>query len=117
VDGQVQAHELNKVLVLAKSKLVGKVERVILVLLDWDVLAILEYILVDAGGNGWELCNEVHRVLESVSPVVLLVDTSRVCLGERRFVLESGDSNRELSHWVEIAGAAINELLDELWNV
>ena len=34
VDGEVQAHELDEVLVLAEAELVGKVEGVVLVLLD-----------------------------------------------------------------------------------
>ena len=43
--------------------------------------------------------------------------TLGVGLGEVGLVLESGDGERELSHWVEVAGAAVDELLDELGDV
>jgi hypothetical protein len=55
VDGEVEAEELNEVLVVAESKLVGEVEGVILVLLDRSNLAALEDVLVDAGSDGREL--------------------------------------------------------------
>lgn len=117
VDGQVETHELNEVLVLAESELVGKVEGVVLVLLDGSDLAALEDVLVDAGSNVGELGNQVHGVLKGVSPVVLLVHTLGVGLGEGRGVLESSDGQRELSHGVEVAGAAVDELLNELGDV
>lgn len=117
VDGEVESHELNESLVVAETELVGEVEGVILVLLDSGDLTILVDVLVNAGGNGWELCDEVHGVLEGVSPVVLLVDALGVGLGEGRLVLESVDGNGELSHWVEGGWAAVDQLLDELWNV
>ena len=117
VDGQVQTHQLNKVLVVAESELVSQVEAIILVLLDSGDLAILEDVAVDAGSNGGELGNEVHGVLEGVLPVFLLIQTFGIGLGEGRFVLESSDGKRELSHGVEVVGAAVNELLDELGDV
>jgi hypothetical protein len=117
VDGQVETHQLNKVLVVTESELVSQVEGIILVLLDSGDLAILEDVAVDAGSNGGELGNEVHGVLEGVLPVFLLIQTFGVGLGEGRFVLESSDGKRELSHGVEVVGAAVNELLDELGDV
>lgn len=117
VDSEVESHELNESLVVTETELVGVVEGVILVLLDWSNLAILVDVLVDAGSDGWELCNQVHGVLEGVSPVVLLIDALGVGLGEGRLVLKSVDGNGELSHWVKGAWAAVDELLDELWNI
>lgn len=117
VDGEVESHQLNEGLVVAEAELVGKVEGVILVLLDWGNLSILVDVLVDSSSDGWELCNQVHRVLVCVSPVLLLVDALGVCLGERRLVLESVDGNRELSHWVEGGWAAVDQLLNELGDV
>lgn len=117
VDGQVQSHKLNEVLVLAEAELVGEVEGVVLVLLDRGDLASLEDVLVDAGSDRGELGNEVHGVLESVTPVVLLVDTLGVGLGEGGLVLEGSDGEGELSHGVEVAGAAVDELLDELGHI
>lgn len=91
VDGQVQTHQLNEVSVVAEAELVGEVERVVLVLLDGSDLAAFEDVLVDASSDGGQLGNQVHGVLEGVSPVILLVNTLRVGLGERRGVLEGGD--------------------------
>lgn len=117
VDGQVQTHELNKVGVVTEAKLVGEVERVVLVLLDGGNLAALEDVLVDARGDVGQLGNEVHGVLKGVTPVLLLVDTLGVGLGEGRGVLESSDGQRELSHGVEVGRAVVDELLNELGEV
>jgi hypothetical protein len=117
VDGQVKTHELNEVGVLAEAKLVGEVEGVILVLLDGSDLSALEDVLVDARSDVGKLGNEVHGVLESVAPVLLLVDTLGVGACERRGLLESGDGKRELSHGVKVGRAAVDELLDELREV
>lgn len=117
VDGEVQAHELNKVLVAAVAELVGQVEAVILVLLDRSNLAILEDIAVDLGGNGGELSDEVHGVLKGVLPVFLLVDTLGIGLGEGGLLLKSGNGEGELRHWVEIRWAAVEELHDELGHI
>lgn len=117
VDGQVKTHQLNKVLVVAEAELVGQVEGVILVLLDGSDLAILEDVAVDLRGDGGQLGDEVHAVLEGVLPVLLLVDTLGVGLGESGLVLESSDGERELRHGVEGAGAAVDQLLDELGEI
>lgn len=117
VDGQVETHQLNEVSVVAEAELVGEVEGVVLVLLDGSDLSALEDVLVDASGNGGQLGNQVHGVLEGVSPVLLLVDTLGVGLGEGRGVLESGDGKGELSHGVEVGRAVVDELLDELGDV
>ena len=114
VDGEVETEELNEVGVAAEAELVGEVETVVLVLLDGGNLAAAEDILVDAGGDGGELGNQVHGVLESVAPVVLLVDTLSIGLGERGGLLERGDGKRELGHRVEVVGAVVNQVLDEL---
>ena len=111
VNGQVETHQLNKVLVVTESELVGQVEGIVLVLLDSGDLAILEDVAVDAGSN------EVHGVLEGVLPVFLLVQALGVGLGEGRFVLKSSDGKGELSHGVEVVRAAVNELLNELGDV
>lgn len=117
VDGEVEPHELDKVAVAAKAQLVGQVEGVVLVLLDGGDLAVLEDVTVDLGGDGGQLGDDVHRVLEGVAPVVLLVDTLGVGLGEGRLVLQGGDRQGELGHGVESVGAAVDELLQELGEV
>jgi hypothetical protein len=117
VDGQVQTHQLNKVLVVGEAELVGQVERVVLVLLDGRNLAVLVDVAEDLGGNGGQLGNEVHRVLKGVLPVLRLVHALGVGLGEVGLVLEGSDGNRELGHGVEVAGAAVDELLNELGDI
>lgn len=114
VDGEVETHELNEVSVVAEAELVGEVEGVVLVLLDGSDLAALEDVLVDAGSDGGELGDEVHGVLKGVSPVFLLVDALGVGTGEGRGLLKSSDGHGELSHGVEVAGAAVDQLLNEL---
>lgn len=117
VDGEVESHQLNKVLVLGETELVGQVPRVVLVLLGGRDLAVLEDVAVDARGNVGELGNEVHGVLESVLPVLGLLHALGVGLSEGRLVLKSSDGQRELSHGVEGVGAAVDELLNELGEV
>jgi len=114
VDGKVKSHQLNEVLVLSETKLVGEVVGVILILLDWGNLSALEDVLVNSCGNGWELCDQVHGVLEGVLPVFRLLHSLGISLCESRVVLESGDCDGELCHWVKVAWASVDELLDEL---
>jgi hypothetical protein len=117
VDGEVQTHKLNEVLVLGEAELVGQVERVVLVLLDRRNLAVLVDVAVDLSGNGGKLGNEIHGVLEGVLPVLRLLHALSVGLGEVRLVLESSDGDGELSHGVKVARAAVDELLDEFGDV
>jgi hypothetical protein len=117
VDGEVQAHQLNKVLVLGETELVGQVEGVVLVLLDGRNLAILVDVAVDLGGNGGKLGNEVHGVFKGVLPVFRLLHALGIGLGKVGLVLESSDGDGELSHGVKVAWAAVDELLDKLGDV
>lgn len=117
VDCQVEAHQLDKVLVFTVSKHVGQVEAVIFVLLNRGDLAIFVHVTVDPGCDGGELGDQVHRVLECVLPVFLLVDTLGVGFGESRLLFKGVDSKRELSHRVKVAWAAVEKLLDEFRHV
>lgn len=91
VNGEVESHQLDEVLVLSKAELVGEVERVILVLLNLSNLSSLEDVLVDAGSNGWELGDQIHGVLEGVLPVLSLLHALGVSLCECGLVLKSSD--------------------------
>lgn len=117
VDGQVETHQLNEIVVVAEAKLVGQVEGVVLILLDGGELAVLEDIAIDLRSNGGQLGNEIHRVFEGVVPVFLLVDTLGISLGESGLMLKSVEGQRELGHGVKSARAAVEELLDELGDV
>lgn len=114
VDGEVQSHQINKVLVSTKAELVGQVEAVVFVSLDGRNLSVLVDVAVDLGSDGGELGNQVHRVLKGVAPVVLLVEALGVRLCERRLVLKCGDGERELGHGVQRVGGSVDELLDKL---
>jgi len=57
VNSQVQSHKLNEILVFTETQLVGKVETVVLVLLNRCNLATLENVLVNSGSDGWQLGN------------------------------------------------------------
>lgn len=116
VDGEVESHQFDEVVVLAETELVGEIERVILVFLDRGNLSTLEDVLVDSGSNCGELGNQVHGILEGVAPVFGLLHSLSIRLSERRFVLKSGDSEGELCHWVEVAWASVDEFLDEFGN-
>lgn len=117
VDGKVETHQLDKVGVVGEAELVGQVETVVLVLLDGGNLAVLVDVAVDARSDGGELGNEVHGVLKGVLPVLSLLDALGVGLGKRGLVLESGDGEGELGHGMKVAGAAVDELRDELGHV
>jgi len=116
VDGKVQSHQLNKILVFPETQLICEVEAVVLVLLNGGDLAALEDVLVNPGGDSWELSDQIHRIFESMSPVLGLFHALSVCFRKGRFVLESSDCNGELCHWVEVVRAAVDEFFDELGN-
>jgi len=116
VDGKVQSQQLNEIVVVTETQLVGEVETVILVLLNRCDLASLEDVLVNSCSNGWELGNQIHRILESVLPVFSLLHTLRVCFRKGRFVLKSSDCDGELCHWVQVIWAAVDKLFDEFGN-
>jgi len=117
VDSKVKSHQLDEVGVVSEAQLVGEVETVILILLNRCNFAALEDVLVDSSSDGWELGNQIHRILESVSPVFGFLHSLGVCLRECRLVLESIDCDRKLCHWVKVIRAAIDKLLDELGNI
>lgn len=117
VDGKVESHQLNKVLVLGESELVGQIVAIVLVLLDRGNLAILVDVAVDLSGDGGKLGNEVHGVLEGVLPVLGLLHSLGICLGEAGLALKSSYGERELGHGVEVARAAVNQLLDVLGDI
>ena len=88
VDGNVQPHELNELLVVSETEESGQVGRVIRVLVNLGKLSVNVDVSEDSAGNVGELGNEVHGVIESGLPVVTLVDTVRVGLGKGRVVVE-----------------------------
>lgn len=114
VDSDVQSHELDKVGVFTETEQGSQVGRVVLAGVNGRELAVTEDVSEDSASNVRELGNEVHRVIEGSLPVLLLVYTVRVGLGEGRVVVKSVNGDGELSHGVESVGASVDQLLNEL---
>lgn len=88
VDGDVQPHELDKVGVVTETEQGSQVGRVVLAGVNGGELAVTEDVSEDSASNVGEFGNEVHGVIEGSLPVLLLVDTVRVGLGEGRVVVK-----------------------------
>lgn len=88
VDGEVEPHELDKLLVLSETEQGAQVLGVVGRLVNGRKLVASVGVSVDSTGNVGKLGNEVHGVLEGRSPVELLVETVLVGLGKRRVVVE-----------------------------
>jgi hypothetical protein len=88
VDGNVQPHQLDKLLIVTVTEQGSQVGRVILVGVNGGHLAITVNVSEDSSSNVGELGNEVHGIVESGLPVFLLVDTIRVSLGESGIVVK-----------------------------
>ncbi|KAH3661179.1 hypothetical protein OGAPHI_006586 [Ogataea philodendri] len=117
VDRQVQSHQLQELWVRAVAKQVSEVGTVVQSWVHRSNLAVFENVSVDASSNVWQLGQQFDGVLVGVFPVFFLVDTGSVSLGKLRLGLQSGDSNRELSHWVQSSWRSINELFHMLWQL
>jgi hypothetical protein len=90
VDSDVQSHQLDKLLVVTVTEQSSQVGRVVLVGVNGGHLSVTVNVPEDSSGNVGELGNQVHRVVESGLPVLLLVDTLRVGLGESGIVVKLG---------------------------
>jgi CTP-dependent riboflavin kinase len=88
VDGDIEPHELNKFLVVSKAKKGCQVGRVVLVKIQSRQLVTTIHISEDASGNVRELGDQVHGILESGSPILLLGNTILVGLGEGRVMVK-----------------------------
>lgn len=114
VDGDVQPHELDKVSVVTETEQGSQVGRVVLAGVNGRELAVTEDVSEDSASNVGELGNEVHGVIEGGLPVLLLVDTVRVGLGEGRVVVKGVNGDGELGHGVESVRASVDQFLNEL---
>lgn len=117
VDGEVKAHQLIEFVILRETKQLGQVVTIILILVNGRKLAILVNVAVDTTSNVGELGNQIHGILKGRVPVIFLVNTLVVGLGELRFMLKSVDSQRELRHGMKSLGASVNDFLHKLGNV
>ena len=88
VNGQVQPHQLYKLLVIAITQEGSQVGGVVLVLVNLGNLSTTVNIPENPSGNVGELGDEIHGVVEGGLPVFSLVDTVRVGFGESGIVGE-----------------------------
>jgi len=117
VDGQVQPHQFSELLVVVSDH-IGEVFTPIGVLVNNSESSTVSVkVVVDLGGNGWKLGDQVHGVFEGVFPVFRLVGTFGVFGGKDRFAVEGVDGGRELGHWVEVAWEVVEHLDDVGWEV
>ena len=107
MDCQVESHELSEHLILVSNHL-GEVVGPILVSINgaWSSAISVE-VVVDGSSNHGQLGNHVHGVLECGLPVLGLVDTLAVRLGELGLGVERGHGGGELGHGVEVGGEVV----------
>lgn len=117
VESKVESEEVLEVLVLlaALAEHGSKVVRPILlkVNLGRESTAAPVGVLVDLGGNGGQLGEQRNAVVKGGLPVVSLVETLLVGLGELGLVVEGRDGNGKLGHGVQILGELVKHLVDE----
>jgi len=75
VNGNIQSHELNELLIFTETKESSQVGGVILVLVDSWEFTITIYISENPSSNIGEFSDQIHRVVEGSFPVFFLVDT------------------------------------------
>mmetsp|Transcript_154824 Transcript_154824/g.495083 ORF Transcript_154824/g.495083 Transcript_154824/m.495083 type:complete len:497 (-) Transcript_154824:26-1516(-) len=82
-----------------------------------DVLAVEEDVAEDAGGQEWDLTDQIQRVLEGVNPVIALLASGAVGLAELAARLQSEKAHRELGHRVNVTRKVVDEFVDVLRDV
>mmetsp|Transcript_26428 Transcript_26428/g.41134 ORF Transcript_26428/g.41134 Transcript_26428/m.41134 type:complete len:269 (+) Transcript_26428:731-1537(+) len=82
----------------------------VLVISDLDIT--LVGVVVDGGAKPRQLGNQVHGILETVIPVLLLVNTIGISLLEFGVSLKSSHTNGQLRHRVKVLGEVEHEVLN-----
>lgn len=117
VEGEVEPQKILEVLVLlaALSKHSSEIVRPILLEVDLgrESTAALVGVLVDLGGNGGKLGQQRDGVVKGGLPIVGLVETLLVGLGEFGSVVQRRDGNGELGHRVQVCGEVVEHLVHE----
>jgi len=88
MDGEIKTEKLDKGRILAKTKEMGKIPRVVFGRVDSGEFSETVDIAVDAGSDIRELGNNIHGVLKSGAPIILLVHTVLIGLGKGRAMVE-----------------------------
>jgi len=108
VDGQITSNAFLD-FVLSVTQLVGKVASPIEVLVSSDDVTTFVEMSVDQGSDSGHLGDKIHTIFVDGVPVLGLVDTLSVSLGEFGARLEVEEGSRQLSHGVHVVGKVLNE--------
>merc|ERR1712126_479550 len=107
VDCQIKSHKFSEHFIFVSNHL-GEVVRPILVGINGTgCSAISVQVVVDGGGDHRQLGHQVHGVLECGLPVLGLVNSLAIGLGELGLRVESGHGSGELGHGVEVGGEVV----------
>eukprot|EP00049_Salpingoeca_infusionum_P000692 m.41706 g.41706 ORF g.41706 m.41706 type:complete len:323 (+) comp10604_c0_seq1:238-1206(+) len=100
MDGQVHAHQLDKIRVVVAEH-VAEVGRPVERSVDWCDGAVSKCVAEDGGSHNWQLGHKVHGIFVVKLPVVLLLNSLLVVtLGKGRLGLKCRDGRDKLGHWV-----------------
>lgn len=88
MDGDVKTKEFDESRVLAKAKEVGQIPRIILGRVNGGELASTINITIDATRYVGKFRNEIHRIFENGTPIVLFGDTLLVGFSKSRIMIE-----------------------------
>jgi hypothetical protein len=108
VDGQITSNAFLD-FVLLITQLVSEVTSPIEVGVRSNNITTFVEMSVDQSGDSGDLGDQVHGIFVDGIPVLGLVDTLSVSLGEFRVGLEVEDGSRQLSHGVHVVGEVLNE--------
>lgn len=88
MNGDVESEKFDESGVLAETEEIGKIPGVVLGCIDGRKLATAINIAVNATGNIGKLGDEVHGILKSRAPVLLLRNALLISFGEGRIVVK-----------------------------
>lgn len=117
VDGEVKSHELSELLVIVANHIGEVLGPIGIWVNDAQTGTVSVEVVVDLGGNRWQLGDQVHAVLKAVLPVFALVGALGVLSGENGLTVKRIDSGTELSHWVQVAWEVVQHLHNVSWQV
>lgn len=121
VEGEVETEEVLEVLVLLAALAEHGGEVVGPILLEVDLggksTATLVGVLVDLGRDSGQFGEKRDAVVKGRLPVIGLVEALLVRLGKLGCVVQGGNSNGKLGHWVEVLGEVVKQLGDKVWEL
>lgn len=111
VNDDIESHELPEVLV-GVTKHVSVVGSIIEGSVGGrDISVVSIAVVIDDGSNSRNLSAKIESILKGGLPVLGLVDTILISLGEFRSWLADKGTGRELGHRVHVFGKSLKEFL------